>query len=465
MPSIEINLNYFPEIGDLPFPLMMWRLFVDGGWIPTLIIMIQGFWLLWVQWRQNKFAATLTYNLLAIDIPRTNEQTPKAVEQVFSLISGAYSNLDAFEKYWIGKFQLTFSFEIVSIGGYIQYLVRTPTKFRDLVESAIYAQYPDAEIVEVSDYTGTVPKKYPDPEYELFGTEFVLGKPAHYPIRTTIQFEHNLSEEYFKDPLSSLLEVLGTIRASEQVWLQFLVTPTDDKWKTAGEEAVNKLVGKKTTPKKSLVDDFVDIPMGVLTELGSLINTSGEETKKPEKKDDMLKMLNMTPGERGIVEAIQMKLSKVGLRAKIRMVYVGRRDVFSKGRIISSIKGALSQFSALNMNGFKNYGKVMPKGDYFYQRWFENGKKMRILSRYKSRSNEGAPPYVLNIEELASIYHFPVMTVKAPTVKKTEAKKAEPPAGLPMPDFRKESPFKKVPPKGVQPPASGGGSPSNLPFA
>ncbi|MEK9152296.1 MAG: hypothetical protein AAB692_02925, partial [Patescibacteria group bacterium] len=332
MPNIQINWSYFFDIGALPFPQMMWKLFVDGGWIPTLIIMLTGFWQLWVQWRQEKFAGTIAYNLLAIDIPRSNEQTPKAVEQVFSLISGAYSNLDAFEKYWIGKFQLTFSFEIISIGGYVQYVVRTPAKFRDLVESAVYAQYPDAEIVEIADYTGTVPKVYPDPEQELFGTEFVLGKPAHYPIRTTIQFEHNLSEEYFKDPLSSLLEVLGSIRASEQVWLQYLITPTDDKWKHAGEEAVDKLVGKKKPLKKNVFDHMVDIPMAVLGELGSMMSTSSEE-KKPDKKDDIFKMLALTPGERSVVEAIQMKLSKVGLRAKLRLVYVGRRDVFSKGRI------------------------------------------------------------------------------------------------------------------------------------
>ncbi len=464
MPNIQINWSYFFDIGALPFPQMMWKLFVDGGWIPTLIIMLTGFWQLWVQWRQEKFAGTIAYNLLAIDIPRSNEQTPKAVEQVFSLISGAYSNLDAFEKYWIGKFQLTFSFEIISIGGYVQYVVRTPAKFRDLVESAVYAQYPDAEIVEIADYTGTVPKVYPDPEQELFGTEFVLGKPAHYPIRTTIQFEHNLSEEYFKDPLSSLLEVLGSIRASEQVWLQYLITPTDDKWKHAGEEAVDKLVGKKKPLKKNVFDHMVDIPMAVLGELGSMMSTSSEE-KKPDKKDDIFKMLALTPGERSVVEAIQMKLSKVGLRAKLRLVYVGRRDVFSKGRIISAVKGALSQFSALDMNGFKNYSKVMPKGDYFYQRWFENGKKMRLLRRYKSRSNEGAPPYILNIEELASIYHFPAMHVKAPSLSKTEAKKAEPPAGLPMPEFRKRTPFTRVEKNPPPPPAAKEDSPDDLPFA
>jgi hypothetical protein len=60
-----------------------------------------------------------------VDVPRMNEQTAKAVEHIFSTIAGAYSGLDRFEKYWLGKFQPSFSFEIVSIGGYVQFLVHT----------------------------------------------------------------------------------------------------------------------------------------------------------------------------------------------------------------------------------------------------------------------------------------------------------------------------------------------------
>lgn len=469
MPTISFNFDYFPYIGSLPLPEMMLRLFLDGGWIPVLYVLLTGFFKLFVQWRQNLFAATLTNTILAVDVPRINEQTPKAVEQIFAHLSGAYSGLDAFEKYWLGKFQLTFSFEIVSIEGYIQFLIRTPVKFRDLVESALYSQYPDAEVVEVTDYVDTVPTKYPDPEHDIFGTEFVLGKPAHLPIRTYLQFEHNLSEEYFKDPLSGLLEVLSSLRRGEQVWLQLLLTPTNDDWKGKGEEAVNKMVGKKIPPKKHWLDPVAEIPLAVLNELGSLIGGAAE-TKKPEKKDETLKMLAMTPGERSVVEAVQMKLSKIGHFAKMRMIYFGRRDVFSKGRVLSALKGALGQFSALNMNQFKTYGKVTPKNDYFYQRWSENTKKMQILRRYKSRSQEGAPPYILNIEELASIYHFPVSQVKAPLIKKTEAKRAEPPVSLPTRDSARLRPFKKVvppKPKSPAPPPENEDedAPGNLPLA
>ena len=39
---------------------------------------------------------------------------------------------------------------------------------------------------------------------------------------------------------------------------------------------------------------------------------------------------------------------------------------------------------------------------------------------------------ILNTEELASIWHFPVREVKAPLVQKTVSKRAEPPTALPV---------------------------------
>ncbi|HSD12443.1 MAG TPA: hypothetical protein VLC10_02695, partial [Patescibacteria group bacterium] len=460
MPTIQINFDYFVELGNLPFPLLMARIFLDGGWVPVLLVMLQGLWLLWVQSRQEKFAATVAYTVLAIDIPRNNEQTPKAAEQIFTHLSGAHSGLDAYEKYWKGKFNPSFSFELVSVDGYVQYLVHCPKKFRDLVESSIYAQYPEAEISEVPDYVDKVPRRFPDPEWDCFGTEFVLKKPAAYPIRTFTEFEDKAAEEMiFKDPMSAILEVMSGLKRGEQMWLQFRVTPVDESWQKKGEEVVDKIMGKKKVAPKGFVDYLMEIPMAVVNELMH----GGEEAPK-EKKPDQPKIASLSPGERKVLEKIQEKLAKVGFMVKIRVVYLGRRDVFNKGRM-SQLKGAMSQFTAVNMNAFKGYGPVTPKGDYFWQRWSENDKKTAILRNYRNRSGKGATPYALNIEELATLYHFPMLSVKAPLVKKTEAKRAEPPSSLPAEGF-----FPSVEIKAPTKPSKknmdedGDGLPDNLPF-
>ena len=445
MPTLNIDFGYFFEIGSLSFPQMMLRLFLDGGWIPVILVLIKGCWMLWVQWRRNKFDSTITTCVLAIDVPRQNEQTAKAAEQIFSTLAGSYSGLDRFEKYWLGKCQPIFSFEIVSVNGYVQFLVHTWTKFRDLVESAVYAQYPDAEIVEIADYTGSIPTSYPDQEWDLFGSEFVLKKPSHLPLRTYPQFEHTSAEYPFKDPISALLEVMGSLRNGEQLWVQFLIRPNDNKWRDKGIREIEKMLGRKAPAKKSILDDALWLPKEVVKEISSVIGSSS--SANGDSKEDPLKMLAMSPGERGVVEAAQMKMTKIGFDSKIRVVYAGRRDIFSKKHFVS-VKGTFMQYSSLNLNELKPDGQVTPRGDYFYQRWSEPDKKIKLLSRYRSRSmGAGATHYVLNIEELATMYHFPMRDQKTPLLKKTDAKRAEPPSSLPtvgetQSDFFK--PIKKV---------------------
>jgi hypothetical protein len=470
MPSIQINPYYFIEIGQLPFPLLMARIFFDGGWVLALIVMVQGFWVLWIQSRNAKFASTLSYCFLAIDVPKLNEQTPKAVEQIFSHLSAAYSGFDTRDKYWYGKFQPTFSFELVSIGGYVQFIVHCQKKFRDLIEASVYAQYPDAEIIEIADYADKVPTVYPDPEWDLFGTEYVLKKPSAYPIRTYPEFEHNIAEVPFSDPMSPVLEAMASLKHGEQLWMQILLTPNDDKWREESEAVINKFTGKKTAPKKSMLEEWLWLPIGVFNQLvDGLLSSGGDAPKKEEDN----KMLKLTPGEKNVLEAVQQKASKIGYNTKLRIIYTGRRDVFNKGRM-TSLKGAFSQFGALNMNGFKGYGPVTPKGDYFWQRWSAPAKTMRILRNYRNRSNKGAPQFVLNIEELATIYHFPMLQVKAPLVKKTEAKRGEPPVSLPTKETSGRSPFQRViaKPKEEKPPVpvekpddfEEGGVPGHLPL-
>lgn len=478
MPTIHVNLNYFLELGNLPFPLMLGRLFLDGGWVFVAVLLSQYLWFLWVESRQAKFGAQQTFCVLAIDVPRDNEQTPKAVEQIFSHLSGAHGGFDAIEKYWYGMVPSGFSFEIVSIGGYVQFIVRTNTKYRDLVESAFYSQYPGAEIVEIADYVDKIPSQYPDPEWQAFGTEFVLKKPTHIPLRTYTAFEDKSSEEVmFKDPMSAILEVFSSLQPGEHLWLQFLVTPLGDDWKEKGEAEVKKLLGITPPAKKSSFGWVMDIPAGLANELAAQLagaSLSGEGDA-PKKADGAPVMQKLSPGETEALKATQLKLSKIAFKTKMRVIYAAKRDKFAKGRVMSSFKGALGQFNALNLNSLTGYGKVTPKGDYFYQRWSMHDKESAIVKNFKKRSGKGADAFILNIEELATLYHFPMLGIKTPALKKTEAKRSEPPAGLPVEGMLDGRPFDVIKPAFqapvAQPPRPGavveedGDLPDDLPFA
>lgn len=434
LPQIVIDVSGLYRILETP-PAELYRdIFAYGGWIPFAWVFWVGFSKMWLNARQAKYAMKIQYVLLAISIPRTNEQSPKAVEHMFTHLAGTYSSPNWWEKWVDGKFTPAFSFEYASIDGYTRFLVRAPVPFRDLVEASVFSQYPDAEIAEVADYTKDVPMKFPDPEWDCWGTEFVLSKPSAFPIRTYFEFEHSLSQE-LKDPLSTLLETLSRLKKGEQVWIQILVYPRDQSWMEESLKVAAKMKGREIKKKPpgwaAALQTATGMVEGVVKEV--LSPPGAEGSKKPEKKpDDPFKMMQLSPGERKVLEGVEMKMAKIGFGAKIRFVYVARRNVFRKGPIISMVSGALGLLGSLDGNSFKKYGPASPKTDYFWQRWSADEKKTRIIQRFAGRSSSGAPRYILNVEELSTLYHFPQVLVKAPLIKKVESRKVEPPFALPQ---------------------------------
>ncbi len=445
--ALVLDLSYFDRFLAASTPAdVMIEIFRSGGWVVFLWVFLGGLWKVWIESRQIRWFSNIQTIILAIDVPKETEQSPKAVEHIFSTLHGTVAAFDRIERYWIGKVQAQFSFEIVSVDGYVQFFVRCWSRYRDLVEAAIYAQYPDAEIAEVTDYTTAAPKRFPHEGWDLFGTEFLLANKGPFPVRTYPQFEHVLSGE-LKDPLAGLLEGLAKIKAGEQLWIQIMISPNDGKkWRTEGAKIVKKLIKAREEKKKSgLLEE-------VVSSLGSLVSGAtepffgGGETKPAVKKEEPPTwMIHLTPGERYVVESIQQKQNKVAFNTKIRIIYVGRKEVFSKARTVSTLKGAFGQLTQLDLNSFKVYGKVTTKSDYPWQRniWYEylslfmirtlTTRQNSILRAYRNRSmGIGAPPSILNIEELATLYHFPSVLTKTPLLKKTQAKRAEPPFRLPV---------------------------------
>ena len=63
----------------------------------------------------------------------------------------------------------------------------------------------------------------------------------------------------------------------------------------------------------------------------------------------------------------------------------------------------------------------------------QSQKKTELFKAYRKRKiNTGANSFILNIEELATVWHFPMSHVATPQVQKAPSKSAEPPIGLPL---------------------------------
>lgn len=426
---------------------LAWYIFVHGGWIIYSVVFIAFGYRFWQINQQRKYFQKQKFIMLAIDVPKDTEQTPKAIEQLFSTVSGAHSPLSAKEIYLEGKFQLSFSFEIVSIDGYVQFLIRTPSQFRDLIESAIYSQYPDAEITEVEDYIDGAPDKYPNDTHNIWGSEIILSQKQILPIRTYSEFEDSVSGE-FKDPMSSLLETMSKIQVGEQVWLQIIVRPTGYEWVKESLKETYKIAGKKISSGGEgiltrMINSFSSL-FFISNGESMFWNSDAAGSQSNNKKDNEMPsmMLHLTPGERGTIEAIEKKASKTGFDCKIRLIYISPLEQYSTPRVVSSVFGSIKQFNTLDLNSFKPDPKTKTQIMYLFIKSRLAQRKRRIMAGYKNRSTVwGHSTFILNTEELATIWHFPDKYIKAPLLQRTESKKSEAPFSLPiMPQNSEDKP-------------------------
>lgn len=426
---------FLDSVGNNPFQAM-WFFFLNGGWIVLLIVMVWGAIKLFQGYKQNVFSSKKTWIVLAIDIPRMHEQGPRAVENAFAYMAGAHSANSWTETWLVGRTQDTISVEIASIDGHVQFLIRTTKGMRDLVEAAIYSQYPDAEITEVEDYARQVPVHYPDEEWDVWGTEMIPTKSDVYPLRTYPSFEDKVSGE-FKDPLSALLEGFSRLGPGEQSWFQIVLTPiSQGDFVKKAEAAVKKIKGEKIEAKKTLLDHAVDLPLKGAGLVAEQLLGSGEPAKPAKKESGQPKILGMSAGEKGVLEAVEMKASKIVYLVKIRFLYVAKKTAMVKTHAVHPFIGAIKQFNTNNMLSLKPESKKVGVNGalWFFKNSRNNERKTKLVMMYRNRSNWGGTPnFHLNIEELASLWHFPhALQVKAPQVKKTESKRSEPPSNIPF---------------------------------
>jgi hypothetical protein len=436
--DIVVDLNPIYQFLALPADILLYRFLLLFGWLPISIVMLYGFKEIWLDYIRTKWSGMQKYTFLAIDIPRGNEQSPKAVENLFSYLAGAHGTINLIENYWEGKVQLAFSLEIVSIEGYTQFLIRTPVPAKELVESAVYAQYPDAEVIEVDDYAKGMPTNFPDDEYDVWGAEFIQVKPSAYPIKTYEEFEHQMGDPKvtYRDPMAALMDLTSSLKKGEQLWYQIIIVPIGFEWPEIGDEETRKILKEKSKSGKHLGDKIIDLILKTLENFSETVYSlwGDIEDKKKDEKDDSLKMMQLKPKEKRQVESIHKKTSKIGFEFKIRMVYIAKKDVMNKPKVVNGFVGYMKQFAAMDLNNLKpDMDVTATRANYFFKEMRVNLKKNKIVKNYVKRDKTaGRTRGILNTEELATIWHFPVESaVKAPMIQKAARKKAEPPMSLP----------------------------------
>jgi len=419
-------------------------IFTNFGWLIFLAMVIATFREFWMVKIVTNYINSLEWMLLEIKIPHENVKSTFSMEQVFATVYGIYSfGLRPWEKYVEGKVESWLSFEMTGDQNGIHFYVRTPKKHKNLVETAFFSQYPNVELTEVEDYTFRYPRVLPNQEYDVFGTDIILAREDAYPIKTYKDFEDvEVKEESDKiDPVSVISEAISKLKPGEAVWLQLLIRPANPDWIKKAKDIIDEEAGKKEKKKTKGVVAGSGEFLGNLARAPIAIPTwSGAQGQQ----QPTFRLY--TPGEQDKLKAMSRKASKRAFDTIYRFVYIDSKADFT-GENIESVIGAIQQFATLDMNFFKPNTKTFTKKTTVSKLpW----RRKKLLARrkaqiYKAFINREMPqpniPHIfrlrlktsiLNIEELASIYHPPTISVRAPMLSPAGFKKGEPPVDLPI---------------------------------
>jgi hypothetical protein len=432
------------------------------------------FW--WVRW--DNWPKKYKWILIEVIPPREILKPFRAMEDIFSIMWGVYDSANWRERNCEGQLPIApyrFSCEIVGIGGEIHFYIRILDIWRDLAESTIYSQYPEAEIKVVDDYTKNVPQDIPNQEWDMYGEDYSLFREDSYPIKTSSMFFEEkpemVKEEKRLDPIIAILESFSKLKPTEQFWLQINCAPILDKdipWITRGRKLADKLARRKEPSGPPLFKWLVKL-ISDLEDLFVRGKPLPEEAEFEEEPRELIPPeMKLTPGEREILTGIEQKISKPGYKIWIRGIYLFKKEGPRTPGAHKFARSYFNQFMTQNMNTICFWGPTRTRIHYWFRerRLFMRKRKqfrdyLERMPSYFPWNFEGELPFlfrflryppgpgirgtiVLNSEELATIYHFP-SKITIPSMPYVEAKKAGPPSGLPVEEVEEKAP----PPSGA----------------
>jgi len=416
--------------------------------LPFLGLLLLGYaaFKMWLHYIQQDFISGIDFVLLEIVPPREVLRNPKAMELFITNALFHWSMKGGMEEYWQGAVWFWFSLELVSIDGQVHFYIRTPTRIRGLIETQMYAQYPQAQVKVADDYTLAVDEISERSSWNGWGCEFELLKPEAYPLKTYVDYglDKDPDEEYKVDPISPVIELFGSLQKGEQMWMQIIVTPSKKSYHTHGTWfGKHDWVAESQIQVRKLLKDYTAVKGK-----GQTLGTDARiEIRVPNYLDRVVKAMNA-------------KTAKLGFDTGVRVMYIAKKEAFSMSNR-RNLRLVFRQYTAPDSNGLSRFNST--QGD-AYGGIFTISKKTvmyianRMLHEYREREFFHVPmrhhlfsthtipwplspaiflaykhhkTFVLNTEELATLWHFPGQILKVPTLERIESKEATPPPNLP----------------------------------
>lgn len=355
---------------------------------------------------QARYEAQFNMQALQIILPKQSDEddTKRDAKELTSLMEPVYAAIQHFYKenikykWWLG--QPTFSFEIVAQKGEIFFYVVGPTEFLPALERQIHAQYPDAhiELAQAHDI-------FLDAEGESAVGAVELLRPTIFPIKTFRNMD--------SDPLNVLTNTLSKIQTGKAA-IQILIQPTEQHWQHQIEQALqNVQQGRTFHHNLSLLHKTASVAKDIGK---AAMNNTDHENEHNEAGNMYKGNIRLTALQEQQAKYLVEKGSKLGFKVQIRCVARAPQVMEAKNQV-QTMLSAFAQYQVPESNGFRS----------------SHRDNRRILVDYVLRSfSPVQSTFILNTEELTSVFHFPNRHLDTPNVHWLNARRLAPPVNLPQ---------------------------------
>lgn len=184
-------------------------------------------------------------------------------------------------------------------------------------------------------------------------TQLELDDDNYYPLK--------VAEDFTGDPLANVLSSISKMGADEGSMIQLVLSPAGSGWQSAGRKYVQKVESNNADPEKKRISVSQDQLQGIST-----------------------------------------KTNKIGFDVALRVIASAPNKEIAQMHV-DNIAGAFEQYSNPGINSLKKR-KVKQSEEREFMR-------NALYRRMPVKSN-----MILNVEELAAMYHFPNKEINTPNI-------------------------------------------------
>jgi hypothetical protein len=279
----------------------------------------------------------------------------------------------------------------------ISFYICVPKYLESVFEKYVQGVYPRAIIDKVpNDYSIF------EPQGETAGAYLKLKENPLFPISTYQTLE--------KDPLATITNNLSKITANEGAAVQLVIRPLSSfNLRKKGEKVLTAIREGKSV--RSAVSDAMQGGF-------SRAVSDALSSPPPKKKEAPVSDKKEQGFDQAGYDAIQNKIQKQPFETNIRLIASAQ----TKDRAEEILQNLISSFSQFSISAINSFDTKEVKGNAL--RKFVYDFSFRTFSEQQKN--------ILNVEELASLYHFPTHLTETPYIRAVKSSDAPPPADLPQ---------------------------------